>query len=103
MIATVIQEPNEEIIKTSIYRDCMGKTIHEILQNSGIPIQEIILDPEDPLSAIILAPEGFAPTIYEKNQTLNEDWERIKNALETNNDNFRLAHRVLLLLSQFNS
>lgn len=70
-----------------------ARMLDVLVRGSGIMVQEILPDPEDPSKAVLILPEGHAPGKLEKNQTQEEDWERLSRTLDSSGSR-RLAERL---------
>ena len=60
----------------------LPKTQEELLSLTGIVFQEIAADPDGPGRIYAMAKEGHIPTSYELSQISNDDWEKIRTAID---------------------
>lgn len=88
-IAELIRRPDERILDEAA-------SLASVIAESGWNVLEMLGDPEKPSAAIMVLPEGLPQSRWEKNQTTEEDWERLRRVARYSGSPI-LARRLALL------
>ena len=69
-------------VRPNGHKDMQQTEVYRSLRRSGMPFTEVVLDCEDEARAYAISSEGHEPTKYELALITDEDWERIRTAVD---------------------